>query len=477
MNSFLLFLTSLALVTGYGYVSEGIHQNLSGDNQSISIQLFIILALALITSCLVIIKFSIKYQDIFNPLILLVISVIIRAILPTLIVLFYPPPEYLAWMNISNEQWLIGGVLSILAIMSLILGWLITPKFTIQSASKFATWLLKYFSNDRTQIASAVVATFIGVILLLIFYATTGSSGLLEVLQSGSLRASGERESGTYRFAYLAIGILYFSGTFLCAALLTDRNTPALFSFRPAMITTLLLLPTGGRILSLNPLIFGLTAFWYIRLVNKNLNSKKILLLILVAALFINYSFFLVNYRTGLGVTYALGQFDWSTFIKYFESFFWGDVATLPVYALSANHIPGAMDGASYPLVLGTLPRLFFTVNGEAPGVFLIQDLFTFGNRVWGPHTGLFIDMYLNTGIFFAITGCAILGATLRTIYEGFSNLLNNPIIITIYSSLIWSFYWIFFESIMSSTDNIYRIIIASLIQYFIFLLLPKYKK
>ncbi|UKO98445.1 hypothetical protein [Nostoc sp. UHCC 0870] len=475
MNSFLLFLTSLILVMGYGYIAIGLKQEVIGVNQSI--QLYIIIVLSLINICLVIIKCVKKYQDIFNPLLLFVTSVLIRAILPTLLLLVFPPPEYLAWMNISNNQWLLGGVLAILAIMSFILGWLITPKYSIQSASKLANWLAKYFSNDRTHIASAVITTLLGILLMLLFYATTGSSGLAEIIQSGSLRATNERESGTYRFAYLAIGILYCSGTFLCAALLKDKSRPAWRGFRPCLIATLLLLPTGGRIVSLNPLIFGLTAFWYIRLINRRLNFKKLIILLLSLILFLNYSFFLINYRTGLGISYALSQFDWSNFISYFESFFWADVATLPVYALSATHIPGAMEGSTYPLILGTLLKFFFQLSGEVPGVFLIQDFFPLGNRVWGPHTGIFVDLYLNTGIIFAIMGCAILGLTLRVIYEGFSNFFNTPIIVTIYALVAWSFYWIFFESIMSSTDNIYRIIIVFLMQYSIFILLPKYKQ
>jgi len=471
LNSLLLYTTSSTLLLGCRIAF--VYFQYPGIESLIAF--YILSVLSFITIGLTFYVFLKRYKDIFNPLFVIAISSLIRILLPGLLLLFQGAPEYLSWMQISTQEWLIGLDLSMLSINGLIFGWLVTPRSLINFFSASAKWLCNRFPSDNPRVfLSAVVTTSIGFLLFLTYYFLQAKSGgILAIFESGSLRGSAEK-NGSFRFSYLGLGMIYTSGTFVCSYILSQKNKKTLTAFIEPFIATVMLLPTGGRIGSLNPLIFGLTSFWQTRVTNKNASLKRSMILLISFITFMVYSIFLVNYRGGTNSSF-IDLFSLERLAEMFESLVWGDIAILPIYALSATHAPGIMEGKTYPLIPGTLVNSFIqassgqTLNTEIPGVFLVQSFFT-SDRQWGPHTGMFVDIYLNSGIIYAIVGCVILGCLLRGIYEGSLKYLNAPIVVTVYTMLFWAFYWIFFESIMSSTDILYRIVISLSLQRFIFL-------
>ena len=472
MISFLLLLTFFNLLLGY--ILCLLSQTAGTANFVDIIYVYIFFVSSIIAIILTFTTYLRLYRDIFNPLLVIAMSMVIRILMPALSLLIFGSPKYLDWMNLWNEEWLMGIVLSLLATNSIIFGYSITPRFLIEAYTNLAKWLSKYFiTTDKKVVLSAKISIFIGFVFVIIFYISQGGSAgaVAELVESGSLRNSAEA-NGSYRYMYIGLGLIYCSSTFLCASFLEKKNRKAFSAFIPSMAGSLLLFPLGGRIVSLNPLIFGLTSFWQIRISNKNLSFSKLIRLLLGIIIFLVYSYFLVIYRAGLGADNVLGAFNVSSFSDYSDSLLWGDISIIPVYALASTHEPGSMGGATYPLVLGILGQ-FLGIKGEIPGVFLVQN--SFGNGpAWGPHTGMFVDIYLNSGIGFAIVGCAILGMNLRSIYQGLNNYFNTPIFVTLYTLLVWSFYWLFFESILAATGIITRVILTLLIQRCIFLIISK---
>lgn len=474
MSYILLLVNFFALLVGFHLFTVGTQLQEFGSSQILEIFFFLLLSLPLIG--LIFVQASKSHQDIGNPLGILVISACFRIALPSLILVIFGVPETLAWMNISRHQWLLGFILAVLSILGITCGWLITPKSFVNRFSKSAIWLSNLFVNSKDNFYSALVLLIVGFFLMLVYYKTTTSSNDLGyVFQSGGLRSTSERVAGTSRFSYLGLAFLYFAITYVCSYLFIYTSQKSFICFFLILSVSFFLFPNGGRIIALNPIVFGLSVFWYTRVKRREFSFKKLIIFSLGCLAFLIFSLFAVTYRAGLGVNQAALFIDLFNINEYFSGVFLSaDVSILQVYALASFHHPGIMNGSTYPLLLGGIFNAIFGLDSIRPGVFLIENLVSFNSRIWGIHTGIFVDLYLNTGLVMAIVGCILLGAFLRGLYEGFFNYFNIPIVITLYTFLFWNCFWVFYESIIVFVDDIYRIMICLVMQYLISRNLPK---
>jgi oligosaccharide repeat unit polymerase len=390
-----------------------------------------------------------SYRDWINPLIIITGSALFRIGLPGLIYYLQPsiPDEFwIVWLPI--QYWHLGWNLALIGLTSIVLGWTLTPQMLIKRTKTWTNSMVRILPNYNENIAIvALLYLIIGISCLVIFFRSNYGSSL-DVLYSGSLRSQEMRVDGTSRYNFLATWLMTSGAVILSAYLAKSIKNRRWFCLIPGLFIFFILTPFGGRIGAMTPLIYGLIILWY------QSNKRQIRIfrdsfLITCAFLIANiYSAFVFNYRKGGGLDNAIQALSWDSLSKYFITSFWTESGTLHPFAYATFLGSGVLRGATYPEVFGFFPSIMFGIETVRPGAFIVQQLIS-PSATWGLHTGIIIDLFLNSGLSMVIIGSLLFGSILRCAYEGFLSQCNSIFATIIYVIFFWQSIWIFYESII----------------------------
>jgi oligosaccharide repeat unit polymerase len=384
--------------------------------------------------------------DRFNPLVLLTVSAMLRFGIPALLLLVVEPPRHLAYLGLSSDDWKAGLSLSVCAATAVALGWWCCPSSGIRLGDRLARRSVHLNWLDQRAAVLSGVAFLLGLALTAIFYSANYSDPLGAVIE-GIVRDADTRVAGTSRYYFLGALLLVYGGAFLAAYLFAKGRARGKVGFVPGVVAALVLIPTGGRVNALMPLaIAGLLYYYRNRSHLRRRNSRKLLLWGIAALMVVAFAAFIPAYRSGGGVGAGADVVSASGLKSYVEYSVWQEFGTLPIFSLASQFPGGTMSNAGYTAVLG--------IVGEATGItpvksgqFLASAVVP-GEASFGYHTGLFLDIYLNSSLLLAFLSCMILGVALRIAYRLIRTEQRTPVMVLLYAVTFWEFLWVFYESI-----------------------------
>jgi len=158
------------------------------------------------------------------------------------------------------------------------------------------------------------------------------------------------------------------------------------------------------------------------------------------------FAAFIPAYRGGGGVGAGAGAVGGSGLKSYVEHSVWQEFGTLYPLALASQFPAGALSNAGYPAVLGIAGESI-GINQVKTGQFLASAVVP-GGATFGFHTGLFVDVYLNSSLLLAFVSCVVLGIALRIAYRLVRIEGRTPVMVLLYAVTFWELLWIFYESI-----------------------------
>jgi hypothetical protein len=395
------------------------------------------------------------FRDALNPLTVLLVLVLVRIGLPSLLVLdphVLPPADTpLSDFSVSREELIEAQELALLGVVAVIPGWYACPRWAVAGAQKVFQAVGRVPTHDPRMIPGALAAFACGAIAAIVYLAANFGDPV------GAALAGVAREgatAGTSRYGFAAVALLTTSSTFL--VLYAAQRRPRLSwaaTLAPALVATAILTVFGGRIVALTPLALGLVGARYLRradpsdVTHRRRGLGKLLAAALLVLALVAYAAFVLQYRGGGGAS-ALGDvLSLSALGEYVEFSIWTELGTLHPYALAGRLGAGSLDGATYPTLLG-LSGTLLGIEGERPGIALVQRLGHGADPDWGFHTGLVVDVFLNSGLGAAVLAAGLFGALLRAEYEAFRRL---PVALgptLLHCLVLWTLVWIYFESI-----------------------------
>ncbi|MFL5538542.1 MAG: hypothetical protein ACJ8J0_06090 [Longimicrobiaceae bacterium] len=391
-------------------------------------------------------------RDWFNPLLLLVVTWMLRIGAPALYVRFVgPPPVFATLFHLSPRQWDQGFALALVGLVSIALGWMLLPRATARLGRSFAAALERTFVVDARTLVVGLLFLALGVGFIVIFLRLNYSSST-DAISNGMIRR-GARVGGTSRYSFIASGLITFGSLAACSWLLLVRRTGWALALLPAVAATLVMSIFGGRVVALTPLAYACFALWY-RSDRRHIRAGRVLLVALLGGVaFALYSIFIAFYRTGVGLKAAGMVMSTAGIDRYLAGPLWYEAGMLHPYTVAISFPPGVLHGASLPLTLG-LGATLLKLDGVRPGQFMVEAILGRTQlRTWGWHSGLVIDAYMNYGLFAAILGGVLFGLLLRTVYSGF-RARPGPVSTCFYVMLLWHFIWMYYEH-TAATMNI----------------------
>jgi hypothetical protein len=428
----LIFIGSLALIAGYAYLS------------GTPLMWFPFLGIGVATVVGSLFWSARAYSDWLNPLVILVSSAVIRIGLPWLFLFWMKPPSDFDWLSPAFDYWDEGLGLALFGLVSALLGWLLTPGSFLASARRRLARLASGFPFDSRVMTLSVVFTLAGVVLVAIFLKANYLQPI-DAVTSGIIRCQTCRIDATSRYSFLGEGFLVYGSAALSIYLLLRVGVRARIGLLPVLLATLIMTIFGQRVGALSPLAFGLLAVWYRRFPRRIKISRALLAgtaLLLLATI---YASFVLVYRGQSGLTGALDSLSVNSVLEYLRFSVWSELGFLHPFAVAEAFGPGVLHGQTFPALGGFVTGAFLGIESIRPGVFVVAKL-TESPVEWGIHTGLIVDLFMNVGLIAVLIGCAMFGMILRYFYEGFRANRDAPLVVFIYSIVLWRMIWIFYE-------------------------------
>jgi hypothetical protein len=396
------------------------------------------------------------FRDALNPLTVLLVLALVRLGLPSLLLLdphmLAPPGTPLSDFSVSREELIEGQELALIGLVAVIAGWYACPRGVIAGADRVFHLMRRVPTGDPRMIPSALAAFAAGVVAVTV-YLTANFGDPLGAALSGVAREGAT--AGTSRYGFAAVALLTASSTVLVLHAAQRRPPlPWAVTLAPALVATAILTVFGGRVVALTPLGLGVVGARYLRLADprdgehrKRALAKPLAAVLLVTALIV-YAAFVPQYRGGGGAS-ALGNvLGLSALGEYVEFSIWTELGTLHPYALAHRLGAGSLDGATYPALLG-LSGTLVGLEGDRPGIVIVEHLGPgASDTAWGFHTGIVVDVFLNSGLAAAVLAAGLLGALLRAEYEAFRRLPPGLGPTFLHCVVLWTLVWMYFESI-----------------------------
>jgi hypothetical protein len=384
-----------------------------------------------------------------NPLTLLIALVMLRLALPAIVVAVQGAPhnDYVDLMRLSYDDWIRGGVLAATGISGVILGWVAVPRGAKSACQRAYTAISRALPADRRIRTVGLVFLCAGATLILLALALNYGSIVFAV--SSGIARHGERVGGTSRFVVGALALLSV-GPMMMVRRAGEKGRLA--SLGPALIAALVLSPLGGRIGALTPLALAGLVYWYEGPIRR-LSLRKLLAgLVLGFVLLSIYATFLSQYRTGEGITGGSRAVGGGGVATYVSNALWVDVGALHPYAMATRDGPASLQGSVYPEITGYLGAAA-GISGTRPGAEFARKLNAVGDAPWGYHTGLVIDIYVDSGTLVMVCASVLFGALLSMEYHGFRRARRGLPVTIIHALFLWTVIWVYFESVVVATS------------------------
>lgn len=398
----------------------------------------------------------IKSKDYLNPINILVISAALRLGVPGILWIWSKPPLNTEWFNLPDIYWHMGRVLAVIGLVSIVLGWSLVPKKLSFFAQTITYRLTRRMIFDQRKGAIAVITMGAGIVFVIIFMRLNFASAS-DAIADGMIRNQQNRVANTSRYSFFGYWFLLSGATLLSAYLISFRKVNWRYGIIPGLIVLLVFSPFGQRVGALTAIGYTLIMIWYSKDYEKVGMFKFLKPIFLAAPLVLLYSEFMVYYRDS-GISSGVSVLNFQGILEYITYTLWFETGTLHPYVYATYFDAGILQGKTYPLIFGFITEVWMGFQGIRPGAFMVDRLIQPGGT-WGFHTGIIVDVYMNSGILAVILSCMFFGALTRIIYDSFVINKGNSLVMVFYVLYLWQFVWIFYESIL----NIFPLILANL--------------
>ena len=390
---------------------------------------------------------SLRTRDWLNPVAVLVVSAVLRIGIPVVLVIFSSPPREFEWVVPALGYWSEGLGLSIVGLLSILLGWQLTSASAIKRGHARGRRLARRRLIDKRIVVTASAALAIGA-LLVIFFLRVNFGAASEAVTSGVVRSADLRVEGTSRYNLLGSQALIYGSTLLTAYLLIARRKRLWIGLAPTIGAALLMTTFGGRVVAATPLVYGLIVAWYRKARSRLIQPSALLKIGVVALVTGYYTAFVVGYRGG-GIEAGVDAVRAENLWEYLQFSAWYEFGFLHPSAIAVFLGPGSLDGGTYAGLGGFVTEVFLGMDVTRSGTYMVDSLTGYPNT-WGIHSGLTVDLFLNTGLLAVVVGCLLFGRFLRAVYETLRTGRESPAVVAVYAIVLWNAIWIFYESMIA---------------------------
>jgi len=386
-------------------------------------------------------------RDYFHPLGIFVASFVVRLWLPALLIqIGVKPPPFSGNRWWIGDAWRRGFALASIANVSLVMGWLVTPRWKRQISRVIHGMPIASSKAASGLYAASWIGFGIGLFFYVFFFLINFglSSQVIDVIISGVLRGGQAQLPGTSRYMFLAGNFLTWSSIIL--AVVTYRSRNSLWrSLIPLVVLVVLYLPFGGRVVSLTPLFIGLIALWYSGWRWKKAQALLASVLAIVLGLYIAPA--VRAYRGGGGLSNFVEALSPKVVLGD-NTLFWYELSMLHSYTYAIILGPKSHSVSLLRYLFGGYTAYFFGVLNEmVHGTYIIWQI-SGVKPDWGIHTGLPVDYYMSFGLIPMMVTMFILGALVKWLYTGLvAGLWPMGVLqIVLYVMLLWQAYWFVYE-------------------------------
>jgi hypothetical protein len=411
---------------------------------------FVVFALAVIVA----VAAARSLRDGLNSITVLLALCLVRIAAPAVILVFSDIPQdtFLTPFGVTRADLVDGQQLAAIGMLSVIVGWYACPAVLARGATRLHRFAGRTLTADRRIAPSAAFAFGAGVVAALI-YLTISFGNPFAAALSGVAR--GSSVPGASRYGFAAVGLLITSALVLTLHLATRPTVPRVLIFAPALVAGSILTIFGGRIGALTPLGLSGIGIFYLRRARlaetpqRGTRLTRILaIVVLVGGLVFAYFSFVAAYRGGSGAGAVRTALSGEALRDYAKSSMWTEIGTLHSYALAERLGGGTMAGSTYPEVLGFVGQAL-GLHGERPGQVIVKDFGPPFDSSWGFHTGLVVDVYVNSGLVWCLLAGILFGALLRAEYVGFRRASAGFGSTFLHCLCLWTLIWVYFESVI----------------------------
>jgi hypothetical protein len=397
-----------------------------------------------------------RFRDLLNPLTLLIVACLVRLALPALVLprVEAAPGSVIYDFAITAGELSGGQHVATIGLLAVTLGWYASPLAWTVVALRAFRWMGSLMRPDPRTTASCVLLFVAGVVVTWVYLAINFGDPVSAFL-SGVAR--GDAAPGTSRYGFVAVGLLITSSVVLALIVATRPRSSWVSILLPPLLAVAVLTVFGGRVIALTPVALAVVGGRYLRpvdtrgrLVTRRASHRlRTVGVAAVLALFVlSYVAFVPQYRGGAGISALPATLTGSGLEDYVEFALHAELGALHSYALADRLGPGTMEGSTYPGMLGIAGELA-GVEWERSGTALAQRFGPGSYRAeWGFQTGLVPDVYLNSGLLFAVVAAVIFGALLRAEYDGFRRSGAALGSVFLHCFAVWTMIWVYFESI-----------------------------
>jgi len=380
-----------------------------------------------------------------DPLIFFIGIGFFRFGIPGLLTLVTKPPSIwvFGFLGLRPVDWTNGHILAVLGLMSVIIGWIITPKIVLNPRKKVFYKLA--VKNDLLSLTTITTFLLSGLSSLIIFIGLNTQWNIKDTILSGVFRTLIIVE-GTG--VYFWLSLLAIPSSVLISIIMYRRRKWMFMAMLPTVLVSLMLLILGGRARALSATLAGFISLWLIGARFKG-RHFKVFAAICLACFVLIIAATGLSYRSGYGMS-ALSLLSFKSIYSYITLSTWSESAILYSLAAATKVGPGILHGQSFIGIMGPIAEWFGLSRETGAGIFVAETLMGPLPRRWGFHTSLIGDSYLNFGLFAVPLICALFGMWLRLFPKWLKRrFFNEPTLWSaLYSLTLVLSMRVFFESI-----------------------------
>ncbi|MBA2633677.1 MAG: hypothetical protein H0U86_11885 [Chloroflexi bacterium] len=414
-----------------------------------------------VLAAVVAVRVARKLEDGLNSLTIILGLCLLRIGLPTVLLLVsdVPANTVLSEFNIVESDLLEAQEFAAGGVLAIIVGWYACPPSWARAATRLHRLAGRLLTADARIVPAATWAFAAGIANVLVYLVLSFGNPFAAVL-SGVAR--GNSAPGTSRYGFTAIALLITSAVLLTLYLARQPQRSRLVVYAPSLLAGAVLTIFGGRVGALTPIGLALLGVAYLRRSDGGARrratprARSLVAAVVVGFLLLGYVSFVAAYRGDArlaggesGIAAASSTLRGDVLISYAQNSLWTEVSTLHPYALADWLGPGALEGRTYPETLGLVSQLA-GIRGERPGQTMVERFGVSGYlTVWGFHTGLIVDVFVNSGLVWALVAGILFGAVLRAEYVGFRRADTSIGSTFLHCVSVWTMLWVFFESLV----------------------------
>lgn len=434
-QAFLLWMCSLSLVWGIFLYSGAI------------VMMVPFFCLAYVTVIISLWNSIHVWQDLFNPLALVIVFGILRFSMTGCMALFGIKPEapIFGLMGLNLDDWIRGHTLAMLGLLGVIFGWFLPVKWPRLLIGEVA-------ANLRIRLRSpvclaAAAGMIIGFTSLMLFIRS--NADVVQAVVTGSFRDT-EIRAGTGKYFHLAL-LLNAASVVFCGHVLGSKRFRWL-AVLPVLVATGSFWILGGRLRALTPFLAYLLLLFYRRRAVEP-SMKHVLLMTFLALILLVVLIVGKLYRGGAPLSEFVQQdFGYTLLLSLYFTLI-TDLGHLYSLAGATMIGPGVLGGRTFVAMLWPLSK-FLNLGGKSAGVYIVETLIGFPEEEgpsdqrekWGFHALLIGDAYLNFGLLAVVLLTIIFGIILNAVYVKFRQSVVPDVLFVLF--VIYSVIYIFYISI-----------------------------